>query len=136
MEAYASFIFEDFVEIGLQYYYFEKFAFLPGDVLVYFNGIFMLLKAIEMAIRMIIQALNVRDNFRLNQKRNDKQLDDNMRNNKENGWFLASYGVILFSFITCITLYPLARAAGAFYQSARGNAYVKVSQLKSKSSRN
>ena len=54
VEALLSFIFEDSVEVALQFYYFEKFLFLPGDVLVYFNGIFMLLKAIKMATRNII----------------------------------------------------------------------------------
>ena len=54
VEALLSFLFEDFVEVGLQFFYFEKFTFLPGDSLVYFNAIFMLVKAIELATRNII----------------------------------------------------------------------------------
>ena len=53
-EELISFILEDFVEVGLQYFYFEKYSFLPNDILVYFNASFMVLKALELTIRMII----------------------------------------------------------------------------------
>ena len=53
-EEFISFILEDFVEVGLQYFYFEKYSFLPNDTLVYFNASFMVLKALELTIRMII----------------------------------------------------------------------------------
>ena len=53
-EEFISFIFEDFVEVGLQYFYFEKYSFLPSDILVYFNASFMVLKALELTIRMIM----------------------------------------------------------------------------------
>ena len=50
-ENLLSFLLEDFVEIGLQYFYFEKYTFLPGDTFVYFKPIFMILKAVEYSIR-------------------------------------------------------------------------------------
>ena len=52
-EAAISFILEDFVESGLQYFYFEKFQFLPSDTFVIFNSVFMVLKALELTYRMI-----------------------------------------------------------------------------------
>ena len=54
IEEFISFILEDFVEVGLQYFYFEKYSLLPNDTLVYFNASFMVLKALELTIRMII----------------------------------------------------------------------------------
>ena len=54
-EAALSFIFEDFVEVGLQFFYFEKYALMPNDLLVYFNAVIMVLKALELTVRMIIE---------------------------------------------------------------------------------
>ena len=51
-----AFILEDFVEVGLQFFYFEKFSFMPNDTFVYFNAIFMIYKALELAVRIIIVA--------------------------------------------------------------------------------
>ena len=56
---FLSFILEDFVEVGLQYFYFEKYSFLPTDILVYLNASFMVLKALELTIRMIISMKKV-----------------------------------------------------------------------------
>ena len=53
-EGLISFILEDFVEVGLQYFYFEKFEFKPSDSFVIFNSIFMILKALELSYRMIM----------------------------------------------------------------------------------
>ena len=55
IQEFISFILEDFVEVGLQYFYFEKYSFLPTDILVYFNASFMILKALELTLRMIIR---------------------------------------------------------------------------------
>ena len=52
-EAAVSFILEDFVEVGLQFFYFEKYALMPNDLLVYFNAVIMVLKALELTVRMI-----------------------------------------------------------------------------------
>ena len=49
-----TFILEDFVQIGLQFFYFEKYSFLPNDILVYFNATFMVLKALELTVRMLL----------------------------------------------------------------------------------
>ena len=38
--------------------------------------------------------------------------------------------VMLFIGLVCMNGYPISRAAGAMYQSARGNAIVKVSDMK------
>ena len=54
-EAALSFILEDFVEVGLQFFYFEKYALMPNDLLVYFNGVIMVLKALELTVRMILE---------------------------------------------------------------------------------
>ena len=54
-EAALSFIFEDFVEVGLQFFYFEKYALMPNDLLVYFNAVIMVLKALELTVRMILE---------------------------------------------------------------------------------
>ena len=62
-EAAISFILEDFVESGLQYFYFEKFQFLPSDTFVIFNSVFMVLKALEITIRTIMYMKE--DNWRI-----------------------------------------------------------------------
>ena len=48
-----TFIFEDFALVGLQFFYFEKFSFL-SDNTVYFNAVFMIVKALELTVRGII----------------------------------------------------------------------------------
>ena len=53
-EGGISFILEDFVAVGLQYFYFEKYEFKPSDSFVIFNSIFMILKALELTYRMIM----------------------------------------------------------------------------------
>ena len=55
VEAALSFILEDFVEVGLQFFYFEKYALMPNDLLVYFNAVIMVLKALELTVRMILE---------------------------------------------------------------------------------
>ena len=57
-EAAISFILEDFVEVGLQFFYFEKYALMPNDLLVYFNAVIMVLQALELTIRMILELKN------------------------------------------------------------------------------
>ena len=54
-EAAVSFILEDFVEVGLQFFYFEKYALMRNDLLVYFNAVIMVLKALELTVRMILE---------------------------------------------------------------------------------
>ena len=54
IEASLSFILEDFVQVGLQYFYFEKFAFMPNDLLVYFNAMVMVYKALDLTYQMRI----------------------------------------------------------------------------------
>ena len=53
-EGAISFILEDFVAVGLQYFYFEKYEFKPSDSFVIFNSVFMILKALEFTYRMIM----------------------------------------------------------------------------------
>ena len=50
LEGILSFILEDFVEIGLQYFYFEKYQF-ANDLLTYINAGFMVVKGFELAVR-------------------------------------------------------------------------------------
>ena len=52
-EGIISFILEDFVEIGLQYFYFEKFQF-ANDTLTYINAGFMIVKGFELTVRGLI----------------------------------------------------------------------------------
>ena len=54
LEGTISFILEDFVAVGLQYFYFEKYEFKPSDSFVIFNSVFMILKALELTYRMIM----------------------------------------------------------------------------------
>ena len=54
IEASLSFILEDFVQVGLQYFYIEKFAFMPNDLLVYFNAMVMVYKALDLTYQMRI----------------------------------------------------------------------------------
>ena len=54
-EAAVSFILEDFVEVGLQFFYFEKYALMSNDLLVYFNAGIMVLKALELTVSMILE---------------------------------------------------------------------------------
>ena len=49
-----SFILEDSVEIGLQYFFFEKFQF-TNDKLTYINAGFMIAKGIELTVRGVIE---------------------------------------------------------------------------------
>ena len=51
---FFTFSFQDFVEVGLQFFYFEKFSFMPNDMLVYFNALFMIYKAFEVTVRTIM----------------------------------------------------------------------------------
>ena len=53
-EGGISFILEDFVAVGLQYFYFEKYEFKPSDSFVIFNSVFMIVKAFEVTYRMIM----------------------------------------------------------------------------------
>ena len=62
-----TFVLEDLWEVGLQFFYFEKYAFLPNDTLVYFNAVFMILKSLELTVRVIIamkKEWNDKENFR------------------------------------------------------------------------
>ena len=53
-EELITFLLEDFVEVGLQFFYFEKYSFMPNDTIVYFNALFMIYKALELTVRMIM----------------------------------------------------------------------------------
>ena len=50
LEGIVSFILEDFVEVLLQYFYFEKFQF-ANEKLTYINAVFMIAKGIELTVR-------------------------------------------------------------------------------------
>ena len=54
-EEFITFLLEDFVEVGLQFFYFEKFIFMPKNTLVYINALFMIYKALELTVRGIIR---------------------------------------------------------------------------------
>ena len=49
-----TFLLEDFVEVGLQFFYFEKYSFMPNDMIVYINAFFMVAKALYLTWQMII----------------------------------------------------------------------------------
>ena len=49
-----TFLLEDFVEVGLQFFYLEKYSFMPNDTIVYINAFFMIYKALELTVRMMI----------------------------------------------------------------------------------
>ena len=54
LEMLLSFVLEDFVQVGLQYFYFEKFFFLVDNWLIYINAGFMIVKAIKLTVRALI----------------------------------------------------------------------------------
>ena len=58
-EHFFSFVYEDFAAIGLQYFYFEKYQFTSADGFIYFNAIFMVVKAVEFATRTVLKGLKV-----------------------------------------------------------------------------
>ena len=101
-----TFMLEDWVEVGLQFFYFEKYSFMP-DYTVIFNAVFMIVKALELTWRMIIW--RVKD-FRVT-KESDRRKGT------------------LFLVIGFLNGYPISRAAGAMFQSTRGNAIVRVSYI-------
>ena len=112
-ENYISFIYEDFVAIGLQYFYFEKYTFQSGDSFVYFNAVFMIFKTLTYCAMEIMKLKRV-------------------WTEKGKTWGVSTLISPVFGsfFGVNLTLYPIARAAGAFYQSARNNAIVNVSNVK------
>ena len=60
-QEFITFLLEDFVEVGLQFFYFEKYSFMPNDTLVYFNALFMIYKALELTVRIIIELIDWRN---------------------------------------------------------------------------
>ena len=54
VEGNISFVLEDFVEVCLQYFYFEKYSFMPVNSIVIFNALFMVLKALYLTVRTVI----------------------------------------------------------------------------------
>ena len=54
LQEFISFMLEDFAAVGLQFFYFEKYSFMPNDTIVYINALFMIYKALELTVRMII----------------------------------------------------------------------------------
>ena len=53
----VTFILEDFVEVGLQFFYFEKYTYMPNDILSYFKASFMICKALEPTVRVIMYVI-------------------------------------------------------------------------------
>ena len=58
-ETIISFIFEDFVSVGIQYFYFEKYQFL-NDTFANIKAGFMIMKLLELTIRVTIRLENSR----------------------------------------------------------------------------
>ena len=50
----VTFIFEDFFAVALQYFYFEKYSFIPSGTFVCLKVIFMTLKPLKLTVRWII----------------------------------------------------------------------------------
>ena len=68
-EETISYVFEDFVEVGIQFFCFEKYEFLPIDVFVIINLVFMMLKAIIVIFTIINymrKKWKLKEIFRLN----------------------------------------------------------------------
>ena len=101
-----TFFLEDWVEVGLQFFYFEKYSFMPDNTVI-FNAVFMIVKALELTVRMIIW---MKEDYRTTKKSDRRKL-------------------VLLIPIVLLNGYPISRAAGAMYQSTRGNAIVRVSYI-------
>ena len=100
-----TFFLEDWVEISLQFFYFEKYSFMP-DYTVIFNAVFMIVKALELTLRIIWFI----EDFRRS-KRSDRRK------------------IFLFVFVFYVTGHSISRADAAIYQSHRDNAIVRVSYI-------
>ena len=134
-----TFLSEDFVEVGLQFFYFEKYSFMPNDTIVYINAFFMIYKALELTVRMIIRMKEIfYDRYEYIRKEsfwkvfwkifNFEGLLGRILNLKLKQETRATWTVFFFG-IVCLNTYPISRAAGAMYQSARGNAIIRVSYI-------
>ena len=53
LQELITFLLEDFVEVGLQFFYFEKYSFMPDDTVI-FNAAFMAVKSMLIAWRLNI----------------------------------------------------------------------------------
>ena len=66
-EETVSYVFEDFVEVGIQFFYFEKYQFRPVGAVVIINLVFMILKEIIVIciiIRYMQKKWNMKESFR------------------------------------------------------------------------
>ena len=123
------FILEDFAQVGLQYFYHEKYVFLENDMLTYFNMIFMVAKAIFFTIEIIIISRN--SSKKWSERAQKSRFEDNTLNKFVHQSRLQ--GFICFLFAIFINAYPISRAVGAFYQAERGDAILRVSNINVKS---
>ena len=57
LESGVSFAFEDFVQVGLQFFYFEKYLII-GSPFMYVNATFMVYRAGEFTIRVLMMWRN------------------------------------------------------------------------------
>ena len=105
-EAIVSFLLEDVAQVIMQYYYFEKFNFLPTDAFTYFNAGFMIFTASEFLVRMIIMLYGSIKSQNYRDIQNDS---------------------IFFILVIFLNIFPISRAWGAFRQSSYGNGMVNVS---------
>ena len=67
-KAIVSCFFEDFAQVIMQYYYFEKFSFLPPDAFTYFNAGFMIFTAGDFLVRMVkmlYNSIKSQENFKI-----------------------------------------------------------------------
>ena len=99
-----TFFLEDWVEVGLQFFYFEKYSFMPDNTVI-FNAVFMIVKAVELTVRVLIW-----------KKEDFRKTTEHIRKH------------MFMIYIVLLNGYPISRA-GAMYQSARENAIVRVSYI-------
>ena len=123
LEGISIFILEDFAQVGLQYFYHEKYTFLENDVLVYVNVLFMVAKAIFFSVEIIVVSQKT---YKWLKSAAEISRIEHLRQTAEK---TRLEGYLLFFFAIFLNAYPISRAAGTFYQAERGDGMVRVSKL-------
>ena len=92
LDGILSLVFEDFVEIGLQYFYFEKYQFL-NDTFAHINAGFMVVKTFELFVRPIFSLFI------------PEEEDDWVQMKKEKGKFLIKPFQTIYNYCINITAF-------------------------------
>ena len=117
IDGILSLVLEDFVGIGMQYFFFEKYQFF-NDTFANINAGFMVVKTFELFMRPILSDVDWKEDWKECWKAEIYWSD----------WIIVILIIVIPAlFLNCS---PISRAYGAIHQSTRGNAIVRVSHTK------